>query len=118
NVILGWFGLHTQEELASARSAQELASLVRHSADEGTLQVSTARLIVRSLTLGTHLAGEIMTARTRMVTVPETATVAEFLAEVQDSGMSRLPVTASDGSGLIVGVGDLDRAVRIPYAKR
>ena len=37
NRILRMVGIQPQEELASARSAEELAALVRHSANEGTL---------------------------------------------------------------------------------
>ena len=42
NAILRRIGVEPQEELASARSAEELASLVRRSAEQGTLERGTA----------------------------------------------------------------------------
>ena len=73
------FGLHTQEELASARSPDELLSLVRHSAEEGSLSTPTARLVTRSLAFGEKRAGEVMTPRTRMMAIEVGATIADFL---------------------------------------
>ena len=45
-------GIEPAEELSGTRSAGELASLVRHSAEEGTLDASTATLLTRSIGLG------------------------------------------------------------------
>ena len=66
NRILLRLGIEPQEELASARSAQELASLVRRSAKEGTLELSTATLLERSLIFGERTASDVMTPRPRM----------------------------------------------------
>ena len=49
NAILHRLGIEPQEELASARSAEELTSLVRRSAEQGTLELETATLLQRSL---------------------------------------------------------------------
>lgn len=118
DAVLALFGMHTQEELASARSPEEFASLVQHSAGEGTLADRTAQLVVQSLTFGTRRAGEVMTARPSMTSISDEATVADFLATVRATGRSRLPVYASGVVGDIAGVLDLDRAVRIPYERR
>ncbi len=40
-------GIEPQEELSGARTPQELASLVQRSAEAGTLEVTTARLLTR-----------------------------------------------------------------------
>ena len=45
NAILRRIGIEPQEELASARSPEELASLVRRSAEKGTLRRGTAALL-------------------------------------------------------------------------
>ena len=57
--------MEPQEELRSARSSTELASLISRSADLGTLDADTAELMERSVEFGTRTAGEIMTPRVR-----------------------------------------------------
>ncbi|MDO9355884.1 MAG: CNNM domain-containing protein, partial [Solirubrobacteraceae bacterium] len=59
NIILHRFGLEPQEELASARSPQELASLVNRSAEQGTLAEGTADLLARSLAFGDRRAAAL-----------------------------------------------------------
>src|SRR3954453_20562364 len=58
-------GIEPQEELRSARSSTELASLIQRSAHLGTLDLGTAELMERSVEFGTRTAGEIMTPRVR-----------------------------------------------------
>jgi CBS domain containing-hemolysin-like protein len=116
--ILHLFGLEAREELASARTPDELLSLVRHSADEGTLPVGTATLLVRSLTFAEKHARDVITARPQMVTVAATDTVATMLAVVRTSGHSRLPVLGPRGLDDVVGVIELDQAVAVPVQRR
>jgi magnesium and cobalt exporter, CNNM family len=118
SAILRPFGVEPTEELSSARSAEELASLVRHSAREGTLPERTADLLVRSLWFGGKTAGDVLTPRTRVVSISAEATVAGLLALVRRSGRSRMPVTGPGGLDDIVGVVELDRAVGVPAAGR
>ncbi len=63
NWILRRMGLEPQEELASARSPQELASLVNRSAEQGTLEEDTARLVTRTIAFGDRRADDAMTPR-------------------------------------------------------
>src|SRR5882757_8205864 len=63
NWILRRVGIEPAEELRSARSPQELVSLVRNSARQGSLDLSTATLVDRSLRFGTRTAEELMTPR-------------------------------------------------------
>ena len=72
NAILHRFGMEAQEELASARSAEELLAVVRRSAQEGSLEGDTATLLARSLVFGTRRAQDAMTPRVRMHTVAAT----------------------------------------------
>jgi CBS domain containing-hemolysin-like protein len=116
--VLRQFGLHSQEELASARTPEELLSLVRHSAAEGTLPRQTARLVIRSLVFGDTRAAEVMTPRTRMVTIAPDATVSDFLTRSAEAGRSRLPVVGAGGLDEIVGIVELDRAVTVPGPRR
>ena len=52
NGFLKRLGVTPQEELSGARTPQELASLVRRSAQQGTLEETTARRLTRSLDFG------------------------------------------------------------------
>ena len=69
NAVLHAMGIEPAEELSGARSAGELASLVRHSAEEGTLDASTATLLTRSIGLGALTAVDVMTDRGRLHTL-------------------------------------------------
>ena len=60
NAILHRLGIEPQEELASARSAEELTSLVRRSAQQGTLELETATLLQRSLAFGDRREGDCL----------------------------------------------------------
>lgn len=116
--VLHGFGLEAREELASARTPEELLSLVRHSASEGTLPVGTATLLVRSLTFGEKHARDVLTARPQMVTVDAGDSVREMLDVVRTSGHSRLPVLGPGGLDDVVGVIELDQAVAVPVTSR
>ena len=93
NIILRRFGVEPQEELASARSADELLSLVRRSAEKGTLPKETALMMERSLTFGELTAVDVMTPRVRMKTVGEDETINEVIEKTKETGLSRFPVT-------------------------
>ena len=72
-------GVEPQEELRSARSSDELASLANRSASEGTLDTETAHLVQRSVAFGPRTAGEIMTPRVQMACVDATDPVSEVI---------------------------------------
>ena len=69
NAIVRRLGMEPQEELRSARSSTELASLIARSATVGTLDADTAELMERSVEFGTRTAGEIMTPRVRTISL-------------------------------------------------
>ena len=64
NWVLTRLGITPAEEISGTRSAAELAALVRHSAEEGTLDVSTAALLTRSIGVGRLTAVDVPVART------------------------------------------------------
>ncbi|ACU97259.1 hemolysin family protein [Saccharomonospora viridis] len=96
NWVVRKFGVEPQEELRSARSPQELGSIVRASAETGTLDVSTARLLDRSLRFGDRTAGELMTPRVRLEALHVDDTVADMVALARRTGFSRFPVYRED----------------------
>ncbi|MGX6447206.1 hemolysin family protein [Patulibacter sp. S7RM1-6] len=117
NGILRRIGIEPQEELASARSAQELSSLVRRSAEQGTLETNTATLLQRSLAFGERRAVDVMTPRTRLKTVTGDDTVASVLEQARETGHSRFPVE-DDEKDTIMGVVHIRAAVGVPYERR
>ena len=117
NLILKQFNVEPQEELASARSADELVSLVRRSAVKGTLAKETATMLERSLTFGDRIALDIMTPRVRVKSLPEDAIVDEVLQLARTTGLSRFPVY-KEGIDNIVGVVHIKHVFGIPPMQR
>jgi CBS domain containing-hemolysin-like protein len=108
NWILRKLGIEPAQELRSARSPQELVSLVRSSARSGSLDQYTAALLHRSLQFGTLTAEELMTPRSKIVALQTDHTVADLVATAIESGFSRFPIVE----------GDLDETVGIVHVKQ
>lgn len=117
NKIVRALGIEPQEELASARSPEELTVLVRHSARQGMLPVDTAELLERSFAFGSRRAHDAMTPRTRMVTLTPEQSVQEMLNTAARTGHSRFPVMMS-GSHEVLGVVHVRRALAIAFTDR
>ena len=117
NAILRRFGVEPQEELASARSPQELTSLVRRSAERGTLELDTAMLLERSLAFGERHAVDVMTPRVRMQTVEADSDVLAMLELARHTGRSRFPVIDGDNDH-VVGVVHVKDGVSVPHERR
>ena len=116
NALVRRLGLEPQEELRSARSAQELASLVQRSADQGTLDAETAELMERSVEFGTRTAGEIMTPRVRTTSVEEGDRALAVIELARRTGHSRFPVL--DAEDAVVGTVHVKHAVGLPVHER
>lgn len=117
NRVLLAFGVQPQEELSAGRSPEELASLVRHSAEAGTLDPETARLITRSLGFSTRTAADVMTPRVRMLVLQRTEHASDVVALARRTGHSRFPVIDEDLDD-VVGVVHLKSAVAVPRERR
>ncbi|MEO5876246.1 MAG: hemolysin family protein [Streptosporangiaceae bacterium] len=117
NGVVRKLGVEPQEELASARSPQELASLVRRSADAGTLPDRVASLVHRTLTFGDRAAGDVMTPRSRIRMLAADDTVTELIAQARATGHSRFPVYR-DGPDDITGIVHVRQAIAIPADQR
>ncbi|WP_414637516.1 hemolysin family protein [Amycolatopsis sp.] len=96
NWVVRKFGVEPQEELRSARSPQELGSIVRTSAESGTLDTSTAELLDRSLRFGDRTAEELMTPRVRVESLHTEDTIDDLIAISRSTGFSRFPVYRED----------------------
>ena len=116
NAVVRRLGVEPQEELRSARTAAELDSLVRSSADSGSLPNRTAALLSRSITFGDKTAGDVMTPRTQVVALASGANVAEMLDVARTSGHSRFPVVAGNRDDPTAS-GDLDDVRGVVHVK-
>ncbi len=117
NGILRRLGVEPQEELASARSPEELASLVGRSAEQGTLEPSTAALVQRSIAFGERRASDVMTPRTQVHLLHEADPVIQVFREARATGRSRFPVMTEDGER-VVGVVHVKHAMGVPHEQR
>jgi CBS domain containing-hemolysin-like protein len=109
-------GVEPQEELRSARSPAELASLIQRSADEGTLDADAAELIERSVEFGTRTASEIMTPRVRTHSLEENDRAEAIIELARRTGHSRFPVL--DEHDAVVGTVHVKNAVGLPLHER
>ncbi|MYT70044.1 MULTISPECIES: hemolysin family protein [unclassified Streptomyces] len=96
------FGLEPAEELASARTPEELVALARHSAAEGALEADSAELFVRTLHLSDLTAENVMTPRVDVRSLEAHATAADAAALTHATGLSRFPVHR-DGLDDVIG---------------
>ncbi len=117
NKLVRLFGIEPREEISSTRSAQELASLVRHSVKQGALEADTANLLTRTLSLSELVAADIMTPRTRMHTINRDETAEDVVNLAIKTGHSRFPVI-EDSSDDVLGVVHLKKAAAVPREKR
>jgi CBS domain containing-hemolysin-like protein len=117
NQLLRLVGVEPVEELRSARTPDELASLVRRAGVQGALGSETAVLMERSLSFSARTAADVMTPRTRVRTVPDSTPVATVIEAARDTGHSRFPVvgeSVDDIRGLI----HVKQAVTVPELDR
>jgi CBS domain containing-hemolysin-like protein len=117
NLIVRAFGIEPKEELSSARTAEELASAVRHSSMHGTLEADTATLLGKALSFTNHEAQDIMTPRTRVATVRVGDSANDVIALTRKTGYSRFPVIDEDADD-IVGIVHVKHAVAVPRERR
>ena len=117
NALLRRVGVEPREELSGARSPAELASLVRRSAAQGTLDQATATLLTNSIDFSTLTAVDVMTDRTRLVVVRRDDSAADVMALARRTGHSRFPVIGESVDD-VVGFVHLRKAMAVPYEKR
>nr|WP_203718820.1 hemolysin family protein [Asanoa siamensis] len=117
NWVVRRLGIEPQEELASARSPEELGLLAAISARAGALPNDTAMLLQRTIRFGDKRAAEAMTPRVDVVALRGTATVAELLEAARQTGRTRFPVY-EDTLDLVTGVAAVPDALGVPPARR
>ncbi|WP_330299047.1 hemolysin family protein [Streptomyces sp. NBC_00503] len=92
NRLVRRFGLEPAEELASARTPEELIALARHSARAGAIEADSAELFVRTLHLAELTAENVMTSRIDVQALELHASAADAANLTLATGLSRFPV--------------------------
>ncbi|PID54455.1 MAG: hypothetical protein CSA58_10360 [Micrococcales bacterium] len=117
NGVLQWLGIEPQEELSAGRSPEELSFMVKRSAEAGTMDPGTARLVTRTLGFSQHTAADVMTHRTSTVGVRRDEPVSEVLKLARRTGHSRFPVIGESLDD-IAGVVHIKQVITVPAGKR
>lgn len=117
NAILRAMGVDPKEELSGARTAEELASLVRRSASQGSLDHDTATLLSRTLAFSQLTAADVMTPRPRVEAVERGDTAQAVIDLARRTGHSRFPVI-DESIDDIVGIVHVKQAVAVPRDRR
>lgn len=123
NWVVSRMGIEPKEELATARSAQELATLVRHSAREGTLTAHSAELVEKMLAFGDRRARDVMPPRSEIAMLEPDSSVEQLVLMAQQTGHSRFPVVeiVTEGAhkrAVVRGIAHVRRALDVPFADR
>ncbi len=117
NLVLKAFGITPREGLSAARTPQELTSLIRRSAEAGTIDQDTARLVTRSLTFGERTADDVMTPRVRCTPIERTDSAEDVVRLARETGHSRFPVIGEDWDD-VDGLVHVKRAIAVPHDRR
>ena len=94
-------------EKTPALTEEEMKSVINLGADSGVIHGEERRLLHRVLEFGDRTVRDIMTPRTEVVALPETARYADVRLVLQQHKLSRLPVYR----------GNLDNVIGILHAK-
>ncbi|GAA0474495.1 hypothetical protein Ade02nite_75120 [Paractinoplanes deccanensis] len=117
NWLVRRIGIEPQEELASARSPEELGLLAAISARAGALPTETATLVRRTIRFGEKRAASAMTPRVDVVGLPVAASVADLIAKARATGHTRFPVYENT-IDLVTGVVGVPDALGVPPERR
>lgn len=101
NGALRLIRIHPKDELFSAASPGDVASILRVLNKEGVIKDFQHRMLSGTLTLHSLDAESIMVPRTEVIAVPIQATVAEIERVVVETERTRLPVFEGDIDNLI-----------------
>ena len=117
NWLVRRLGIEPQEELASARSPEELGLLAAISARAGALPAETATLLRRTIRFGEKRAAKAMTPRVDVVGLKTTASVADLIAAARETGHTRFPVYENT-LDLVTGVAGVPDALGVLPERR
>lgn len=91
-LLLSIVGLAESEAATEETPSEAMDALLEAGEEEGILEESDRKLMRGVVEFGDKVVREVMTPRPEMFAVPETMTLAEFTAAVNEHGFSRVPV--------------------------
>jgi putative hemolysin len=95
------WGLNADHSHGHVHSPEELEDLYRESAAGGLIDAAERDMVAGVLNVEDRVVREIMTTRTRLVTVPAHFTVRAALERLAGSAYSRFPVTNQDHDDVV-----------------
>jgi CBS domain containing-hemolysin-like protein len=101
NLSLRMLRIEPKDELEATVSSDELAEMIGESRSEGLLDEEEHRRLTQALGTGERFVAEVMVPLTQVRTIPLGAhgsTLGDIENAVAETGFSRYPVRASDGS--------------------
>ncbi|MGW5381716.1 hemolysin family protein [Nocardia sp. NPDC003963] len=101
NLSLRMLRIEPKDELEAAVSSDELAEMIGESRSEGLLDAEEHRRLTQALGTGERFVAEVMVPSAQVRTIPLRAhgtTLGDIENAVAETGFSRYPVRASDGS--------------------
>ncbi|MGW1737181.1 hemolysin family protein [Nocardia sp. NPDC001965] len=101
NLSLRMLRIEPKDELEAAVSSDELAEMIGESRSEGLLDEEEHRRLTQALGTGERFVSEVMVPLAQVRTIPLRArgtTLGDIENAVAETGFSRYPVRASDGS--------------------
>lgn len=96
NAVLHLFRVEPKSEATSAFTLEEVATIVSHSTREGMIEDSTGALTA-AFEFTTKKAADIQVSLRQLVSLPESATVADLEQAVAKHGFSRYVIRGDDG---------------------
>jgi CBS domain containing-hemolysin-like protein len=118
--ILKLFHIEPASESDLAHSEEELRMILEASQEGGHIDEVEQALMRRALTFGDRTVSDIMVPRTETAFLPTSKTVAEAIAEIEDTNHTRYPVFEEDVDNIVgyIHVKDLYRAARNSTLRR
>jgi magnesium and cobalt exporter, CNNM family len=117
NGVVRSLGVEPQEELRSARSPEELRSLVLRSAQKGAIDDETAELVARSIAFGDRTAADVRTPRVHVHFLEGRDTADDVIEAARQTGHSRFPVIGRTPDE-VLGIVHVKRAVGVDPDRR
>ncbi|PFG40675.1 CBS domain containing-hemolysin-like protein [Georgenia soli] len=97
NAMLRVLGVEPKDEVTSAFTAEEVASIVQRSQAEGVLSDDLG-LLTGAIEFSEETAEQVMVPLSELVSLPVGCTPEDVEREVARTGFSRFPLVATDGS--------------------
>jgi CBS domain containing-hemolysin-like protein len=95
--VLRRMGVEPKDELESAYTPDELATLIAESRREGLLEPAEHRRLTKTLSTTGRTVADVVVPLASVRTVPANPTAGDVAAAVTDTGFSRFPVRTADG---------------------